>query len=194
MQTSEAFRRQTRSGSRATAFAGGPWLRLMVAILALVAMEAAARGQSPGAGRAPVPDERVSVALETFQIRYANAELDAWPESCRAQVALGISIQDTLEDIPTSLSITDCHADLLERAAHQMVRATLNGEVVERMQREGFSIRAVPEDHEAGDVSFLRGGMTSGSTSAAPSIAQPISSGVQRSASGSERVAASSAQ
>ncbi len=87
------------------------------------------------------------ITLETFQIRYANAALDEWPASCKSRASAGASIQEELEGIPTALSISECHADLLELAAHQMVHKTLNGEVVRRMQREGFAIRAVPEDH-----------------------------------------------
>ena len=52
-----------------------------------------------------------------------------------------------IESIPTALNISDCHADLLELAAHRVVHETLNGEVVRRMKRGGFAIREVPADH-----------------------------------------------
>jgi predicted acylesterase/phospholipase RssA len=87
------------------------------------------------------------ISFENFQIRYANAELDEWPASCASREATGVAIEDELESIPTALNISDCHADLLELAAHQMVHETLNGEVVRRMKRAGFAIREVPADH-----------------------------------------------
>jgi hypothetical protein len=87
------------------------------------------------------------IALEFFQIRYVNAQLEEWPASCKKRAAAGVTIHEELTSIPTDLEITDCHADLLELAAHQVVHEALNGDVVRRMQREGFAIREVPADH-----------------------------------------------
>lgn len=68
MQTTQSFRRTTRSGSRAAGTTRSRWLRRVVAILVLVAMEAAAGGRPAETGRDRVADDRVSVSLETFQI------------------------------------------------------------------------------------------------------------------------------
>jgi hypothetical protein len=85
--------------------------------------------------------------LETFQMRYAEAGLEEWPASCEKERAAGVDINEELESIPTNLKISDCHADLLELAAHKVVHDTLNGDVVRRMKREGFAIREVPAVH-----------------------------------------------
>jgi hypothetical protein len=89
---------------------------------------------------------REGIALEIFQMRYSEAGLDEWPASC-GKKGSGADINAELESIPTSLKVSDCHADLLELAAHKIVHDTLNGEVVRRMQGEGFAIRDVPADH-----------------------------------------------
>jgi hypothetical protein len=85
--------------------------------------------------------------LENFPIRYSQAELEEWPGSCKSREAAGADINEELASIPTDLEITDCHADLLELAAHKRVHETFDKEVVDRMNSEGFAIREVPADH-----------------------------------------------
>jgi predicted acylesterase/phospholipase RssA len=89
------------------------------------------------------------IRTERIVLRYMDAELESWPASCgreaRSTAASVASIRDRLEEIRTLLSIDDCGADLLERAAHQVVHASLNGEPGERLRELGIPFRAASE-------------------------------------------------
>jgi predicted acylesterase/phospholipase RssA len=65
-----------------------------------------------------------AVHVDRIEMHYLDGEEDALPVSCDAEAPEDIG---SLEDIPTSLSISNCHADRLERAAHKIVHAALNG-------------------------------------------------------------------
>jgi predicted acylesterase/phospholipase RssA len=90
------------------------------------------------------------VRADQIQLRYMAAELASWPESCRSErraadgpAATPQAVRDRLEAIPTMLSIDDCGADLVERAAHQVVHAQLAGEWGERLRELGIPVRPV---------------------------------------------------
>ena len=67
------------------------------------------------------------VRLDRIEIHYLDAEEGlpegSLPVSCDAEAEEDVG---SLGDIPTSLSISNCHADRLERAAHKIVHARLN--------------------------------------------------------------------
>lgn len=72
-------------------------------------------------------------------VRYTEAALDAWPESCgevRDEIAARIAA------VPTSLRISACDADLLEAAAHALVHAAVNDRL-DALVDQGFSLRRV---------------------------------------------------
>jgi predicted acylesterase/phospholipase RssA len=83
--------------------------------------------------------------FETISIRYTMADLDRWPESCGEDEAGDAdatrrAILARLEAVPTDLEITECHADLVEMAAHKAVHDALNREV-RRLRAEGIDVR-----------------------------------------------------
>jgi len=90
------------------------------------------------------------VRTEKFPLRYMEAKLESWPPSCRLEAMRSAgsgsspakSMRDRLEEIPTLLSIDACGADLLERAAHQVVHESLNGEPGRRLRELGIPFRA----------------------------------------------------
>ncbi|MGH0031642.1 MAG: patatin-like phospholipase family protein [Myxococcota bacterium] len=89
------------------------------------------------------------IRAEKIPVRYMAAELSDWPASCKggqAAPALVEEVRDRLEQIPTKLTIDDCSADLLERAAHQVLRAALAGEAGERLRALGIPFRTPPAD------------------------------------------------
>lgn len=65
------------------------------------------------------------VAFTVVKLRYTDAELDAWPAACDTSIRDAASLRDTLSNVPTSLKITDCHAELMEKAAMDVVRRGL---------------------------------------------------------------------
>ena len=91
------------------------------------------------------------IRMEKISMRYMAAELESWPASCGSEARRSEKqggspvepIRDRLEKIPTLLAIDKCAADLLERAAHQVVHAQLNGEAGERMRALGIPVRTV---------------------------------------------------
>lgn len=70
--------------------------------------------------------EERGVETAFIHMRYTHAQLGQdwpWPVSCADQDG---SPEARIADIPTSLRITECHADLMERAAHAIVHERLN--------------------------------------------------------------------
>jgi hypothetical protein len=87
----------------------------------------------------------LGVRADKLVLRYMAVELDSWPASCGSEPDTSSrveAVRDRLEEIPTRLSIDACGADLLERAAHQVVHAALNGEAGQRVRELGIPVRA----------------------------------------------------
>jgi predicted acylesterase/phospholipase RssA len=87
------------------------------------------------------------VRADQVLLRYMAAELASWPDSCRSERRSGEpatpeAIQNRMEEIPTLLSIDDCGADLMERAAHQVVHAQLDGEWGDRLRQLNVPVQA----------------------------------------------------
>lgn len=66
------------------------------------------------------------VAFHILKMRYTDAEISEWPASCGAREGGAAEISAHLATIPTNFKITDCDADLMEMAARDLVRRTLN--------------------------------------------------------------------
>lgn len=66
--------------------------------------------------------EDSDVSFTIIKLRYTDAEIEAWPASCSKQANSGVSINQVLASVPTNLRITECHADLMELAAKDVVR------------------------------------------------------------------------
>ena len=69
--------------------------------------------------------EDTGVSFYQLDFRYTDARLTDWPASCGRQEGGVDAIRARLESIPTSLRVSDCHADLLEAAARDVVTRTL---------------------------------------------------------------------
>ena len=82
---------------------------------------------------APVP-------FELIELRYTDAQIDAWPASCAREAESGVSIAAHVAAIPTSLRISDCDADLMTAAARQLVDAAINDRAGE-LRGMGFALR-----------------------------------------------------
>jgi predicted acylesterase/phospholipase RssA len=80
--------------------------------------------------------------FETVSVRYTEAALTAWPASCGRAAGDAAEIAAQLEGVSTSLRISECNADLLEAAAHQLVHATLNARA-DALAAQGFMLRTV---------------------------------------------------
>jgi hypothetical protein len=80
------------------------------------------------------------IGYEKITFQYGLAELDERPASCNGKKFREKTIHDLLLEIETKFSIPECHADLLEMAAHQLVHKTLDDETARRLTSEGFSI------------------------------------------------------
>ncbi len=65
--------------------------------------------------------EESGIVFHHVTFRYTDARLTTWPASCRKHEGGPEVIAAVLEKIPTNLRITDCHADLLEAAARDVV-------------------------------------------------------------------------
>ncbi|WP_395072221.1 patatin-like phospholipase family protein [Hyphococcus sp.] len=65
------------------------------------------------------------VEFNVLEMRYTDAVIERWPESCGNREGGAAEIQAYLETVPTNFKITDCNADLMELAAHSLVRTTL---------------------------------------------------------------------
>ncbi len=84
--------------------------------------------------------EARGVAAAFIHMRYTHARLSQeWPASCRDGAG---ALEARIADIPTSLRITDCHADLMERAAHAIVHERLNA-AHDALSELGVSYRTV---------------------------------------------------
>jgi predicted acylesterase/phospholipase RssA len=89
------------------------------------------------------------IVIENIEFAIMAADLDRWPASCpqsarsakqdpevvRAEIAKAVA------SIPTAYHVSKCNADLLELAAHDVVRSTLNPATVERLAEMGFVAR-----------------------------------------------------
>lgn len=85
------------------------------------------------------------ISFELIRLRYTDADIDQWPESCDADGEPGseetrLRIRERLASIGTKLRIEPCDADLLQVAGHAVIHAALDGEVVEKLQGQGFTI------------------------------------------------------
>lgn len=69
------------------------------------------------------PDSDVSVT--TIKMRYTDAKIESWPQSCGDRDGSAQAISAHLLTIPTSLKTSDCDADLMELAAQDVVRRAL---------------------------------------------------------------------
>jgi len=69
--------------------------------------------------------ENSGVTFHYVDFRYTDARLTEWPASCGRQEGGVDAISARLESIPTSLRVSDCHADLLEAAARDVVERNL---------------------------------------------------------------------
>jgi len=65
------------------------------------------------------------MSFHHIDFRYTDAQLSEWPVSCEQRGGGADAIRAELESIPTNLKVTDCHADLLEAAARDVVERTL---------------------------------------------------------------------
>jgi len=65
------------------------------------------------------------VEFHVLRMRYTEAQIEQWPESCGVREGGAEAIKAHLETVPTNFNITDCNADLMEMAAHDLVRRTL---------------------------------------------------------------------
>lgn len=72
--------------------------------------------------------------FHVLEMRYTDARIASWPPSCGEQQGGPDAILSHLASIPTNFKITQCDADLMTLAAHDLVRRTLkeNRPVLER--------------------------------------------------------------
>jgi len=90
--------------------------------------------------------------LEKLSFAVMDAVIDEWPASCPQQAkSVNQSTEDIRADIsvelskiPTHYKVSECHADLLEVAAQNVVRAKLTPEMMERLKSMGFTVRTAP--------------------------------------------------
>ena len=89
--------------------------------------------------------------LERLTLRYTDARLDRWPDSCASEARAARdrptseAIHERLLEISTDLEIPDCDADLMEQAAHAVVDAALDGPAGERLREAGFGATAAAD-------------------------------------------------
>jgi len=69
--------------------------------------------------------EASGVDFHVIHLRYTDAQIDRWPASCGEREGGADEISAHLATIPTNFKITDCDADLMERAARLLVEAAL---------------------------------------------------------------------
>jgi hypothetical protein len=65
------------------------------------------------------------VEFHVLEMRYTDAVIEKWPESCGSRDGGAAEIRAYLETVPTNFKITDCNADLMELAARDLVRKML---------------------------------------------------------------------
>jgi hypothetical protein len=87
------------------------------------------------------------MSIEAIKLDYLMADLAQWPDSCgkkekgqgrERDAEIRAAIRDHVEKIGTSLSISECDADLMEAAAHKVVHDTFSDETVRRLSDQGF--------------------------------------------------------
>ena len=84
-------------------------------------------------------EDASGASFHIVKMHYLDAQLDAWPASCGNRNGGRDAIRDELARVPTNFRITDCHADLMERAADDVVRRAIreNSEVLRRARAPG---------------------------------------------------------
>ena len=84
------------------------------------------------------------VSMTIIKMRYTDAELAAFPRSCRDADNRRDTLPDALAKVPTSLRISDCDADLMELAADDVVRRALaeNREIIDIILSEVAAVAA----------------------------------------------------
>jgi len=85
------------------------------------------------------------IGYEKITFRYSQAELNDPPSSCAKEISDGKTSHDLLLEIETKFNIKECHADILEMAAHQLVHEAFDVEAVRRLTSDGFSIHTARE-------------------------------------------------
>lgn len=75
--------------------------------------------------------DEADVSFTIIKMRYTDADLEAWPDSCRAARRGRQTLNQTLAQVPTNLRISDCDADLMERAAKRVVRRAIADHQIE---------------------------------------------------------------
>jgi predicted acylesterase/phospholipase RssA len=87
------------------------------------------------------------VSIEAIKLDYMMAGLDQWPDSCgkkekgqgrERDAEIRAAIRAHVANIGTSLSISECDADLMEAAAHKVVHDTFSDETVRQLRDQGF--------------------------------------------------------
>ncbi len=89
------------------------------------------------------------IVIEKIEFAIMAANLDRWPASCpqaarsakKDPETVRADIAEAVANIPTHYSISECNADLLELAARDVVRSTLDPATVERLAEMGFIAR-----------------------------------------------------
>jgi len=85
------------------------------------------------------------IGYEQIVFQYGKAELEDAPASCTKEISKGKTVHDLLLEIKTRLKLPECHVDLLELAAHQVVHETFDDETARRLTGGGFAIHSVRE-------------------------------------------------
>ena len=65
------------------------------------------------------------IELFILDMRYTDAQIKQWPPSCGHRENDAAAISAHLAAIPTNFKITDCDADLMELAAHDLIERVL---------------------------------------------------------------------
>jgi predicted acylesterase/phospholipase RssA len=66
------------------------------------------------------------VEFHILEMRYTEAVIEKWPQSCGFREGGAAEIRSYLESIPTNFKITDCNADLMELAARDLLSRKLS--------------------------------------------------------------------
>ncbi len=86
---------------------------------------------------------RDGIDYESLVLEYTAPRLDRWPEACDQKPELPGPAD--FEEIGTGLSISSCHAELLEMGVHQLVHESMNGETGQHLRSLGLTVR--PFEH-----------------------------------------------
>lgn len=87
------------------------------------------------------------ITVENIAFRIMAANIDHWPASCsqaaksakQDPAVVRAEIAEAVANIPTAYKISECNADLLELAAHDVVNSRLDPATMERLNELGFS-------------------------------------------------------